>query len=67
MGIADTIAIAEEMIGSFGAQSASMMERPALEHCEAGETEGAAFWSQVAGAARVLLLKNWSSGGPAAA
>ena len=55
MALSDVVLVAQEMIAELGDRAASAMEARARAHAEAGEIEGAVFWSQVATAARALL------------
>ncbi len=54
MSARNIIAIAREMVGQYGSEAASVMERRAQENMTAGDGEAAAFWAQVARAVRAL-------------
>jgi hypothetical protein len=53
-GADDVLDIARHMIEQHGDCAAELMDKRAQEHRDVGEFEGAAFWSRVAEAVRVL-------------
>ena len=53
----NVIEVAREIIARHGSDAASTMERLARENAEAGDSEAAAFWAQVAQAIRAMSAK----------
>jgi len=51
----DILAVAREVVRSFGPDTPGIMERRAKAHLHANEWEGAEFWQHVADIARIVL------------
>jgi len=52
--IADAIAVARELIATYGPRAAATVDQRVAEHERAGDRDGALFWAKVARAVRGL-------------